>query len=364
MDLKTIVKQPENKYTVISVFIVVAALAAAVSGFWFYPPAGYIIMFLSLLAIPFIVYFFGKALALIEKRNNKTESANRRLYYKAEYYESILQESTDMIFTIDNDGFILKFNKGAEAVFGYSQVEIVGKSFSLLLMNEADGKKIFDAVLRESKISNMEVAMKTAIGETVFVSFSVSEMRNNESETIGLVATCKNITEKKKLEQELVKKNKQLEELAITDSLTGLFNSRYFYDILQRELNRMKRQKNGVLSVLMIDIDSFKIYNDTCGHQAGDKVLRSLGQIIATTIRSDIDSGYRYGGDEFTVILPNTNRNHARLVTQRIKQFYNQYEFVPTGLSIGIADTEQANNKDDLVRLADKEMYQLKKHRR
>lgn len=364
MKIKLFIENNSLRYTAISALCLIVLLLIASLVRIIDLVIGIIFLAIPVVTIPFLVYFFTKTNDFIKKENEKLQLARKRLLNKANYFESILQDSTDIIFTIDEDGFILKFNKGAENNFKFSQMEIVGKPFKILFINEADAQNIYDNVLRDGRVSNMELAMKTKNGEVLFGNLSLSEMKNENGKIIGLVATCKNITEKKKLEQELVEKNRLLEELAVTDSLTGLYNSRLFYENLQKELTRMKRQEGSKLSLMMIDIDSFKVYNDTYGHQAGDKVIRSLGKIIASSIRQDIDSGYRYGGDEFTVILPNTDRAHAQVVVDRIKQFYLSHEFEPTSLSIGIADTDQAVDKESIVKIADEEMYKHKKHRR
>jgi PleD family two-component response regulator len=100
--------------------------------------------------------------------------------------------------------------------------------------------------------------------------------------------------DKERLEEEV-------RRLSITDDLTGLYNYRQFYKTLESELARLKRQKTS-LSLLMFDLDNFKRYNDRYGHLEGDKVLRKIGEIINRSIRSNVDSGYRYGGDEFAVL--------------------------------------------------------------
>ncbi len=307
-----------------------------------------------------------KQLDELEQKYTKLKQIHNRVNTTKDYYESILQESTDIIFTLDENRFILKFNKGAESNLGYSQMEILGKPFKKLLTNETDEQKICDAVLQNGKISNTEVVMTTSKGEMLFANVSVSRMTKavGGDKEKGMVVICKNITDKKKLETELIKKNKQLEELAITDNLTGLFNSRYFGEILKTELNRLKRRKNDVLSLLMIDVNSFKKYNDTFGHQEGDKVLRSIGEVIMSTIRKDVDTGYRYGGDEFVVILPSTDKSRASIVVERLIKSYNSLKYEPTGLAIGIADTTETTDEKELLKIADKDMYKHKKKRR
>jgi len=237
---------------------------------------------------------------------------------KSNYYDSILQDSTDIIFTTDIDGYVLKFNKGAELHFGYLQEEIVGTPLKVLFVNEADERKILSNVLLSGKSINEEIPMKTKQGEILLLNISISEMKNDYNQIIGLVITAKDITERKKLELELLKKNELLSKLAITDSLTELYNVRYFDEQLVKELNRLKRNPQRKISLMLKDIDHFKELNDTEGHQVGDAVLKSLGQVIKVCIRKDIDSGYRYGGDEFSVILPDTDMSQAKVVADRI----------------------------------------------
>ena len=99
----------------------------------------------------------------------------------------------------------------------------------------------------------------------------MSEMKNDKNQIIGLVVTAKDITERKRLEMELLKKNELLGKLAVTDNLTGLYNSRYFYEQIKRELTRLKRNPGRKLTLVMIDVDHFKQLNDSEGHQMGDQ---------------------------------------------------------------------------------------------
>jgi diguanylate cyclase (GGDEF)-like protein/PAS domain S-box-containing protein len=288
----------------------------------------------------------------------------RRFQNIAKYFESILQDSTDIIFTLDTEGYILKFNKGAQKHFGYSQEEIVGKPLAQLFVNESDKRKILTGVLLTGKTVNEEIPMKIRTGGIILVNLSMSEMKNDNGQIIGLVVTAKDITEKKRLEMELLKKNELLGKLAVTDSLTGLYNSRHFYEQVKRELSRLKRNPGRKLSLVMLDIDHFKQLNDTEGHQMGDHTLKALANVIKVCIRKDIDTAYRYGGDEFILLLPDTDKNQARVVTDRIQKQYGAFKFGPTSLSMGI--TEALINEDDqsLVRRADEALYTSKREGR
>jgi len=313
-------------------------------------------------AVPILpVWWFKWYLDALGKKMQKSDQMVRRARKRNDYLESILQDSTDIIFTIDTEGFILKFNKGSELHFGYSQTEIVGKPLVQLFVNEADERKILSNVLLNGKTTNEETPMKTRDGEVILLNLSMSEMKNERGEIIGLVVTAKDVTEMKKLEQELRKKNELLGKLAITDTLTDLFNVRHFYEEVKREIRRLRRNPDRKLSIIMIDVDHFKELNDTEGHQVGDQVLRSLAQVIKVCIRKDVDSAYRYGGDEFVVILPDTDKLQARNAAERIQKQFGAFKFGSTSLSIGITEAKPDEDEKKLVKRADEAMYQSKR---
>ncbi|MFP4522338.1 MAG: diguanylate cyclase [Fibrobacterota bacterium] len=295
------------------------------------------------------------------EKNRKLVLYSKRMEKKAEYFERILQDSTDIIFTLDQEGYIFKFNKGAEETFGYHQYNIVGKPFRELLYNRQDSEDIFNIVLRESHISNSNYKMKSASGDIIYVSMSMSEMKGEKNDIMGFVVTCQDISEKKHMEDELREKNRQLEELAITDNLSGLYNVRYFHAQLRKHFAHLRRNYYKAVGVMLIDIDHFKQLNDTEGHQAGDMVIEKVGSIINKSIRSEIDLGFRYGGDEFVIILPDTDKHSSIVVANRILDNYKKESFGNTSLSIGITDTVEEFDEETIVRRADDSMYKAKR---
>jgi diguanylate cyclase (GGDEF)-like protein/PAS domain S-box-containing protein len=333
-------------------------LAALFSRWWLIQ----MVLLLAAGSVPFLLVWWTKwYLDGFVKRVQKSEQMGRRARKRIDYLESILQDSTDIIFTVDTDGYILKFNKGAELHFGYSQTDIVGKPLVQLFVNESDERKIIGNVLLNGKTVNEETPMKTKVGEVILLNLSMSEMKNERGEIIGLVITAKDVTEMKKLEQELRRKNELLGKLAITDTLTDLFNVRHFYEEIKREMRRLRRNADRKLSLLMIDIDHFKELNDTEGHQVGDQVLRALSQVITVCVRKDVDSAYRYGGDEFVVLLPDTDKQQGRNVADRIQKQFGAFKFGNTSLSIGITEARQDEDEKKLVKRADEAMYQSKR---
>jgi len=157
----------------------------------------------------------------------------------------------------------------------------------------------------------------------------------------------------------------QLRELTITDDLTKLHNMRHFYVQLQLEMDRASRYENP-LSLLLLDVDRFKQYNDTYGHLEGDKILMELGRVILECLRKS-DTAYRYGGDEFMVVLPQTLGKKARNVAERIRaRFPAEYsrrepDRIDTTLSIGVVSHRPKEDLSELVKRADQAMYKAKK---
>ena len=156
----------------------------------------------------------------------------------------------------------------------------------------------------------------------------------------------------------------ELRRLSTCDALTGLYNRRRLDDNLQNEAIRASRQHYD-LYLLLIDIDNFKVYNDKYGHQQGDRLLQELARIILRSIRENVDSGYRYGGDEFAATILHANPQQALMVAERLRTEYNERNLVPTSLSIGIAKLKNSHGKlaedlDDLIRKADQALYLAK----
>jgi len=150
---------------------------------------------------------------------------------------------------------------------------------------------------------------------------------------------------------------KELSRLSITDSLTGLFNQRQFYMRLREEIVRSTRQKHP-LALILLDLDNFKEYNDEHGHIAGDQALSHVGKAILRSIREGVDSGYRYGGDEFAIILIDSDIIIAEEIGKRVRMAIRDGGELMA--SLGYAVYEAAMNLTDFVGLADSNLYQSK----
>ncbi len=165
------------------------------------------------------------------------------------------------------------------------------------------------------------------------------------------------------MEREKARLGLDMERLVITDDLTGLFNRRYFYRKIEEEMVRAKRQ-NGKLTLIMFDLDHFKGYNDAFGHLEGDRALKEVGKIILLSIREKVDSGCRCGGDEFAVILPGADIEHANIVAERIRKSVKEKEMGSIDISAGIVEYDYESSVERFIKTADDALYEAKKQGR
>ncbi|WP_051184589.1 GGDEF domain-containing response regulator [Desulfatiglans anilini] len=164
---------------------------------------------------------------------------------------------------------------------------------------------------------------------------------------------------KAKIMRAILERDRALEllRLSITDVLTGLFNRRHFFAVLDQEIARASRQQ-WPLSLILLDLDTFKQFNDRHGHMAGDRLLENVGAILQGCIRQDVDSAYRYGGDEFAVILVDADAQVALRVGHRIAETIK--ERCGVSAALGFAELAEGMNAETLIALADSRLYQAK----
>ncbi len=165
--------------------------------------------------------------------------------------------------------------------------------------------------------------------------------------------------------------NARLYEMAITDGLTKLYVHRHFQFKLEEEINRSRRS-NEFVSLIMLDIDHFKKFNDNYGHQVGDLVLMEIGKILKNMFRVT-DSAFRYGGEEMAVILPNTDSENAYILSEDLRKTIMNHDFITADnqklkvtVSLGVATyySEQNITKDEFIKMADRALYYSKEHGR
>lgn len=282
------------------------------------------------------------------------EEINRELRTTRDYLEDLLHSTGDAIITCSVEGAFTFANDGAARMFGYSREELLGQSMATLCVGGREEYRHILRLVRENTLlQNYETELRHKNDHLIPVNMSISFVRSNHGESSALLAICKDITHQKELEREL-------KEMSFKDSLTGLYNQRYFYDRLSAEIERARRQSHP-LSLLLFDIDKFKTYNDCHGHLAGDHVLQTAGQIVLETTRVHVDLGFRYGGDEFTVILPEADGEQALHIAERIRSAFEGKHFDELTLSIGLMTYKEGYSLRMFIQFADAMMYDAKR---
>jgi len=226
-------------------------------------------------------------------------------------------------------------------------------------------EKYHSSELMENAYESTEFLSRLGDGGK-WLRFTSAALRDSRGNLFGAIETVEDITTLKLVEVALKEKEKRYQELSITDGLTGLHNLRHFYAQVKGEMERSNRYKHP-LSLLLLDIDDFKVFNDTYGHLEGDKILTRLGQVIRRCLRK-IDTAYRYGGEEFTVVLPETRGHDATALAERIRREFEQEGFTPKqGLkirktvSLGVAQYIPGEELSTFLKRADENMYLAKR---
>lgn len=181
---------------------------------------------------------------------------------------------------------------------------------------------------------------------------------NNMNEITGYVSTGKDVTERVEMENKLA-------QLASTDPLTGLYNRRSLGEFLAAEMIRVTRYPSP-MSLIIFDIDHFKSINDLFGHDVGDDVLRDIAKVIQCNIRKT-DIFARWGGEEFIILSPETTGDHAENLAEKLRNAVENYDFAlpkKITVSFGVAEYISGETSEQMIKRADKAMYQAKENGR
>ncbi len=319
-------------------------------------------------------------------------------------FSELFDSSPIGILYINPRGNIIDCNEFVCNIMRYSKHEIQGSPFTKFVVphEEERLRQEFQKLFLEGiVIPRQECMLRTEAGETITIEYNVQAI-SRKGRNIKALMVFSDITEKKELEMELLEKNAEMEktlwemaevkdalearagelnrvteelkvlneklnQLSITDGLTEIYNHRHFQDRLSEEVERVHREKGGQISLLILDIDDFKRFNDTYGHQCGDMVLKQLAGILKSSVRN-IDILARYGGEEFAVILPNTGTEEAARVAERICESVRSTPFsfgdgtsVKVTASIGVGSLRRGQGeKAELIRKADNALYAAK----
>lgn len=290
----------------------------------------------------------------VREATEELKDANRELLRTKDYLESLIESTVDAIITIDPEGRISFANRGALRMLGFSEEELIGRKIASVYSGGIEEAMYIRRVLRpENPLQNYETELLHRSQAPIPVSISLSIVPDPDGKAPSTLAICKDITEQKRLEVEL-------KELTIRDGLTGLYNQRYFYERLEAEIERARRQRRP-LSLLLVDIDHFKTYNDAHGHLEGDKVLQAVAEVLKECTREHVDMAFRYGGDEFTVLLPEAPEEQARQIAERVRMTFEAKRFDLLTLSIGLMAYREEQTLRNFIQFTDSMMYDAKR---
>ncbi|GEM_PF-1495969 len=282
---------------------------------------------------------------ITEKKKSESELSEAK-----DYLENIIESANDIIYVLDRSGQFTYLNPKMEE-FGYKREDLLGKYFLEILSNRHRGRR-FRRTLKDGVRQVYEVEMLESDGKSVRnVVISTSPLLNDKDKIEGVLVVGKDISDRKRVEE-------RLKRLTITDSLTGLYNRRHFSKTLKEKLI-LARKESSPLCLMMLDIDDFKIFNDTFGHLAGDEILRTFGKITTKSIRCNVDLAFRYGGDEFAIILPDAKKENAEKIACRITEKFEE-NFGDLEISIGISSLDNHQSVEELIDAADSAMYAAK----
>lgn len=293
----------------------------------------------------------------MKKRSTKTVADSPQVALQR--LEQAVQ-SIDLGLTItDIQGRILFTNRTEAVMHGYEPAELLGKEARMLAPHAYWKPPPTVESIKEMKTWSREATNAKKGGATFPVRLVSSVLFGGSGDPIGIVTTCEDITERKRVEE-------QLERQALYDTLTELPNRTLFHDRLAQAVNKTKRNRHYSFGILFLDLDRFKLINDSLGHTLGDQLLREFAGRLVQCLRPE-DTVARVGGDEFTVLMDGIRHvSEATRVADRI-QGELSYPFrlgrheVFTTASIGIAlSSEEYGRSDDLLRDADIAMYRAK----
>jgi len=323
-----------------------------------------------------LVELLAAGLAMAIERDlidHRRELATEKMLENVHLFENAFNHAAIGIALVAPNGMWLRVNAALCNMLGYTEPELLAIDFQLITHPDdlqADLTHVREMLHGERDTYSMEKRYFHQQGQIIWVLLNVSLVRASDGEPRYFVSQIHDITHQKLALEELVLKrsqlelaNRKLQQLATKDSLTHALNRRAFDERFDEEIHRFSRTQLP-LSLLLLDIDFFKQYNDNYGHLAGDEALRQVVNVLSKASRTE-DILARYGGEEFAIVLPNTPANKCTMIAERLRIAIESIQGLarPLTISIGATTLEpgtSAPTPNQIVHAADEALYLAK----
>lgn len=304
-----------------AVFLVTAAACLAFPSYAMSEPAG--ALFAVVPVTRFCIFLVsGIILVMLVKERSDLLVAQmqKSLQESQSQFQRVVETAIEGILMFDEDFTITFANEKMASVLGYAPEELLGKPYKSLFAEGFRHVADYQESRRRQGLDSVyEGCLVGKDGRERWFLVSAKAIKDESGRFEGSFAMLSDITERKAMEMALEESNRLLTELSNTDSLTGIANRRSFDKALEREYTRLERT-DSTLSVILLDLDHFKAYNDRYGHVMGDSCLRKVAVALADCVGRSVDLAARYGGEEFGCILPDTDLRGGLHVAKRIKK--------------------------------------------
>lgn len=305
----------------------------------------------------------------LEQSESERKRASEALRESEERYRELTDFLPISFFEVDAAGSIISFNRTALEVFRYNEEDYKEGMNALQFFAPEEWQRVGEnmgKVIQGTSTPGQEFTFLRKDGSR-FIGLIYASPNIHQNKTVGIRGAIIDITERKRVEAALRESEQKYRELSIIDDLTQLYNVRHFYVQLISEIERSNRYGHP-FTLLLLDLDNFKAFNDAYGHVEGDQVLSRLGQMLKRCLRQT-DSAYRYGGEEFTIILPMSTSEQGAVTAERIRTEFKKENFSPTPgqevhmtVSIGFAQYRTREDMKAFVHRVDQLMYQAKRN--
>ncbi len=318
----------------------------------------------------FIVYNGLPSIMVVYRDISSRKKMERAIRESELKFRLLAEYSSDIISLHDLLGNYRYVSPACKEVVGFAEEEMLGKSsYDFIHPDDIPNIRNNHKCLLETGHIVSTYRIRTKTDEYIWLESNIKLLDDIEGRSPEIIVVSRNISERKLAEEKLQEANEMLKRLSTIDGLTGVANRRFFDEAMNREWAWAMRD-SAPLSLIMADIDYFKAYNDLYGHQGGDEVLKQVAQAISGCLRRSADAVCRYGGEEFSIILPQTSEEDALAAAENIRKAVEALHIPHAGskaskhitISLGVATVIPAASEkyEELIHSSDKALYQAK----